>query len=133
MEHKEGQVEHEKLTPPNLLQDFERAVNAIIEVEGAAYTIKEEDKRIISQQMHEALIGLKEYIAEHPETEKAKPDQSPLSSLREFCVGGFEGSGGFNRYGITKQGNIILSGYHCFLDSQTKAKELGFEVREWLI
>lgn len=133
MEHKEGQVEHEKLTPPNLLQDFERAVNAIIEVEGAAYTVNEEDRDIIRQQMGEALFSLNRHLSERQEVKKKEPDQSDSKPIKEYCVTGFEGSGGFNRYGITKQGNIILSGYHCFLPSQEKAKELGLEVREWLI
>lgn len=132
MEYKEGQEEREKVSPPNMLEDFERAVNAIIEVEGAAYRIAEDDKDIIKQQMGEALYSLKDYLKKNPETLKTEPDEVNEKPVRQDAVTGFEGSGGFNRYGVTKQGNIILSGYHCFLDSQTKAKELGFEVRSFI-
>lgn len=99
----------EKLPPGNLLDNFDGAVEAVLEIE-KQWSSTGDDPR-------------------HREALRSDMAMVRRSILEEKRRSGFEGFGGFNRYQVDLDGTIYLSAYHSIGRCIQKAKELGIEVK----
>ena len=99
----------DKLPPGNLLDNFDGAVEAVLEIEKQWSSTGEDPIR------REAL-----------RSDMAMVRRTVLDEKRRS---GFEGFGGFNRYEVDLDGAIRLSAYHSIGRCIEKAKELGIEVK----
>jgi len=123
---KEGEFinpEAEKAEPavPNMLKDFDACVEAVIVIEAEMAGLEQmndKDKRIIREQMPNALATLQERI------NNMSSDEIKISRRAKT---GFQGLGEWNRYGVRADGSILLSGQHSIDKCIAKAKELGIE------
>ena len=116
-----GSPDNEKRIKPNLLENFEGCVEAVFAIEsaGVGSELSYDDKSVLRSQMFSALKRLEEETRDNPEDRKSK------------VVSGFQGLGGFNRYGVRRDGTIALYKSHAFQDCVAKAVELGIDTPQY--
>lgn len=111
----------------SLLDDFEAAKNAILEVERAGYPQAMAEQRNIAHMEGEirgAAYELKRQI------EGLKKQGVAEKEYFRSAGSGFEGLFGGNRYGVRGDGTICLSASHSFGECIKKAKEVGIAVKD---
>lgn len=109
----------------NLLENFQAAVDAVVQIESVVDSdMGDRRKEALRSNMFDAREKLQERIG----------DQSDGGSkaFREFIQAGFQGLGGFNRYGVKGDGSIVISGSHSSSGCIKMAKTLGVEVEPFL-
>jgi hypothetical protein len=105
---------------PNLIKDLARCVDIVVAIESeVAREVGPKERRILQDQISEALGYLMEQRESVPEEELAKFEKRGIT--------GFQGLGGFNRYAVRGDGSIGLRQSHSFAACIKKAEELGVE------
>lgn len=118
----------EKVKGPNILEDFNASVDAVMQVEKQWHTntdprevLKEKD--IIRDQIGMALSVLMQ--------KRESMNEDEISKFNERSVTGFQGIGGANRYLVYGDGRIGLTQSHSISPCIKKAQELGIETPEY--
>lgn len=111
-------IESEKeKVKPNLLKDFDTCLDVVSAIEKElSENIEPEDRRILRQNMSNALADLEEQRDWLSDEEK--------ESFKKKIVSGFQGLGGFNRYSVCGDGSIGLVQSHSTEPCINKAQEL---------
>lgn len=108
----------------NLFQNFDNCVDAVMAIEGEiAGRVEKKDSYVLRQMMSDALAKLDE-----------RRDLSSDEDRKKFekkMVSGFQGLGGFNRYGVRGDGSIALIRSHSTDACILKAQELGIETPDF--
>jgi len=123
IENREG-VNH-----PNLLKDFDACVEAVIQIESLNRKegLTPDERYVLKNEMAEAKTDLLERTNEMDETTRERYLKQNAKPAGNFYDGvtGFQGLGGWNRYGVLVDGTITISRSHAIGSCGEVAEKLG--------
>ena len=126
----------------NLLTDYDDTLLAMAEIEGEGWLDRQlratESDQITVPNMLKHIRLRQQEIDEHEKDLEAETDPEEIESIkhyldifgdhRDFMINSIYGGGGWNRWFVRANGEVVLSRHHASSESIARAKELGFEV-----
>ncbi len=118
----ENQIEQRLLlVAKNLISNFDQTLEAMGYIEGAGWLERQRD--ILTNQKEVSLptsvAGAQKFLEERAEDEESFGPDS-------YCV---YGQGGFHRYWVMSDGEVIFDSYYAQGQEIEKAKRVGFKIR----
>ena len=126
----------------NLLKNYDDTLLAMAELEGEGWlndqlTALETDQLTVPHAIklvkkhHKEIEEVRQDLEKETDPEEIESLQQYLKSLEQEkrVIGdAIYGSGGWHRYFMYSDGEVVFSGMHAVEDMRSKAKELGFEI-----